>query len=140
MTGLEGDQSVRERELFERKMQWHFRLGDAGWRRCRNSSHACVERRGMNRRARWHETKILFVNQPLVFLCLRLARFGGKVCRIPGVGYIINDPHLARAVLAESDKVRPSGPGGIGDFINQPFCRGRYQILQTDSAVLRTDS
>ena len=75
----------------------------------------------MSFRARWHETKVLFGNQPLVYLFLRLARFGGKVCRIPGVGYVINDPHLARTVLAKSENVRPSGPGGIGDFINQCF-------------------
>lgn len=62
------------------------------------------------------ETRLYLAAHPFVYPLFRgLARLGPAV-RVPGVGVVVNDAGLARAVLMDGETFRKDGPGSPGDL------------------------
>jgi len=59
----------------------------------------------------------------------------GAVVRIPGLGYIVNDAGVARAILMQSDDFTKTGPGSAGAVITQVM--GATALLNMDGAEHR---
>ncbi|RKE12890.1 cytochrome P450 [Catellatospora citrea] len=53
---------------------------------------------------------------PFAYPLLRLLARRGPVVRVPGLGVVVNDAALARAVLLDGETFRKDGPGSSGDL------------------------
>jgi cytochrome P450 len=56
--------------------------------------------------------------------CLR------PVLHVPGIGYIVNDPAVARRILTDGDSFSKNGPGSAGELITQVM--GDYALLNLE--------
>lgn len=61
-----------------------------------------------------HERRLLLAAHPLAFPFIDA--IGGPVRRVPGLGVVVKDADLMRAVLMDSDSFGKSGPGSPGDL------------------------
>ena len=75
--------------------------------------------RGSAGRARRWETWLNFVNRPVVFLLLALTRRMGDVVRLPGIGVVVNDAEIARAILTDGARFNSHAPGSFGHMITR---------------------
>jgi cytochrome P450 len=83
----------------------------------------------MRRALRW-ERRVHLAAHPLAYpLALVLKRFGPAL-HVPGIGHIVNDPAIARAVLLDSDSFTKNGPGSAGELITQVM--GDYSLLNLE--------
>ncbi len=76
-------------------------------------------RAGTPARARRREAWLAFVNRPLVFALLGLVRRMGDVVRLPGIGVVVNDAEVARAILTDGDRFNSHQPGSFGHMITR---------------------
>ncbi len=65
--------------------------------------------------------RVLIAAHPVAWTFARLARYGGPVLRIPGVGLVVNDVEIAREVLHRETDFSKRGRGGFIDNITQLF-------------------
>lgn len=70
-------------------------------------------------RAQRQETWLALVNRPATFGSLALGRRLGDVVRLPGIGRLVNDAAIARAVLADGDSFNSHDPGSFGHMITR---------------------
>ncbi|GAA2844503.1 cytochrome P450 [Streptosporangium fragile] len=62
-----------------------------------------------------HETRLYLAAHPVVYPLMRLLARLGPVVRVPGLGVVVNDAAVARAVLTD-ERFRKDGPGSPGDL------------------------
>ena len=62
------------------------------------------------------ERRLYTTAHPFAYPLLRALARRGPVVRVPGVGVVVNDAALARAVLMDGDAFRKDGPGSPGDL------------------------
>ncbi|GHH65966.1 cytochrome P450 [Streptosporangium violaceochromogenes] len=62
-----------------------------------------------------HETRLHLAAHPFAYPLVRLLARLGPVVRVPGLGVVVNDAALARAVLTD-ERFRKDGPGSPGDL------------------------
>jgi cytochrome P450 len=67
----------------------------------------------------WRELRVYAANHLPAFLLVEGVRHLGAVVYLPGVGYLVNDPEVGRAVLEDSDAFTKTGPGNMGSMITQ---------------------
>src|SRR5579872_6259754 len=78
---------------------------------------------------RW-ERRVHLAAHPLAYpFALTLSRLG-PVLQVPCLGYVINDPAIARAVLLDNDCFTKNGPGSAGELITQVM--GDYALLNLE--------
>jgi cytochrome P450 len=65
----------------------------------------------------------------------RLARYGGPVLRVPGVGLLVNDAEIAHDVLCRDGDFVKRGRGGFSDNITQLF--GEFALANMDGEAHR---
>ena len=70
-------------------------------------------------RARRHELWAGFVNRPASFLVLALARHLGAVAWLPGIGRVVNDADVARAILMDPGCFNSHDRGSFGFMITR---------------------
>jgi cytochrome P450 len=85
--------------------------------------------RGM-KKAEFYEFLVYFYNRPLAALIIELAGLFGKVVYVPGVGYFVNDPDIAKSVLINGKDFPSGAKGGVGYLITQIM--GEYALLNMD--------
>ncbi|MFF3437652.1 cytochrome P450 [Streptosporangium sp. NPDC002721] len=62
-----------------------------------------------------HETRLYLAAHPFAYPLMRLLARLGPVVRVPGLGVVVNDAAVARAVLMD-ERFRKDGPGSPGDL------------------------
>jgi cytochrome P450 len=87
-----------------------------------------MERTGAGRAA-WHEARVLWASRPALFALLRAAPLAGPVRRLPGLGWVVSDPVLARRVLNDPDHFTLLGEGGVGHLWAQVLGDYVYRIF-----------
>lgn len=70
-------------------------------------------------RARRQEAWLAFVNRPAIFGLLALGRRLGDVVRLPGIGLLVNDAEVARAILVDGTNFNSHDPGSFGHMITR---------------------
>jgi cytochrome P450 len=70
-------------------------------------------------RARRQEAWLAFANRPLTFGLLALGRRLGGVVRLPGIGRLVNDTEVARAILVDGKNFNSHDPGSFGHMITR---------------------
>lgn len=70
-------------------------------------------------RARRQEAWLAFVNRPVTFGLLALGRRLGDVVRLPGIGRLVNDAEVARAILVDGANFNSHDPGSFGHMITR---------------------
>ncbi|WP_449062034.1 cytochrome P450 [Planomonospora algeriensis] len=62
-----------------------------------------------------HEARLYLAAHPFAYPLMRLLARLGPVVRVPGLGVVVNDASVARAVLTD-ERFRKDGPGSPGDL------------------------
>src|SRR5262249_15088355 len=86
------------------------------------------------RRARWHELLIYLCNRPAAFLFLDAVRRLGDVVHVPGLGYFVHHPLLAKAVLNDPN-VSNKAVGSYGALFTQVL--GEFALFNMEGAEHR---
>jgi cytochrome P450 len=68
--------------------------------------------------AAWHDFLVMAARHPVVLGMMKLARVTGPVRFVPGIGYIVADPALAREILLDESAFSKSGRGAAGAIWN----------------------
>lgn len=63
-----------------------------------------------------HERRVQLAAHPFAYPLLRAVARCGPVVRVPGVGVVVNDAAIARAVLLDGETFRKDGPGSPGEL------------------------
>ena len=69
--------------------------------------------------AAWHELLVYAADHLPALLLAEGVRHLGAVVYVPGLGYLVNDPELAKAILEDSEAFTKTGPGSMGSMITQ---------------------
>lgn len=85
------------------------------------------------RGARFHETRLYLASHPVMWMMAGIVSRLGPVVRVPRLGYVVNDPAVARAILLADKRFTKSGPGGPADLYAQVMGSGNG-LLTTDGA------
>jgi cytochrome P450 len=83
----------------------------------------------LRRALRW-ERRVHMAAHPLAYPLALVLRRLGPALRVPGIGHIVNDPAIARAVLLDHDGFTKNGPGSAGELITQVM--GDYALLNLE--------
>src|SRR5689334_1095107 len=102
----------------------------------------------MQRRAAWHEARVLWASRPALFALLRAAPLAGPVRRLPGLGWVVTDPVPARRVLNDPGHFTLLGEGGVGhlwaqvlgDYVHRIFDGPGHADLRRRARDLFTDA
>ncbi len=70
-------------------------------------------------RAWRQEAWLAFVNRPVTFGLLALGQHLGDVVRLPGIGRLVNDAGVARAILLDGASFNSHDPGSFGHMITR---------------------
>ena len=76
------------------------------------------------------DRRVPFMAHPVTWTLARLARYGGPVLRVPGVGLIVNDAGVAHDVLSRDAQFAKRGRGGFSENITQLF--GPFALANMD--------
>jgi cytochrome P450 len=76
-------------------------------------------RTGTQFMARLHEARVYASSQPVLWMLATLTRRLGRVARIPGVGVVVNDAEVARAILQRDEDFPKCGRGGFAEQITR---------------------
>lgn len=103
--------------------------------------------REVRREARY-EARLIFAANPALFSLLTLGRVTGPVWKAPRLGWVINDPTLARQLLTDSKHTSLLGEGGVGhlwaqllgDWVNESFDGPGHDALRLRARDLFTDA
>jgi cytochrome P450 len=87
------------------------------------------------RRALRRERRVHVAAHPLAYPLALVLRRLGPVLRVPGIGHVVNDPAIARAVLTDNDGFAKNGPGSAGELITQVM--GDYALLNLEGDAHR---
>lgn len=100
------------------------------------------------RKAEWHEDRLLLASRPALFALLRAGRLAGPIRRVPGLGWVVTDPVLARTVLNDGAHFTLLGEGGVGhlwaqvlgDYVYRIFDGPGHADLRSRARDLFTDA
>jgi cytochrome P450 len=67
---------------------------------------------------------------PLAFPLACAVRRMGPALYVPGIGHVVSDPSIARAVLVDDEGFSKNGPGSAGELITQVM--GDYALLNLE--------
>jgi len=67
----------------------------------------------------WHELLVYAADHLPALLLVEAVRQLGAVVYVPGVGYLVNDPEMGKAILEDSRTFTKTGPGSMGSMITQ---------------------
>lgn len=98
--------------------------------------------------SQWHEARLLWASRPALFVLLRLAGRGGPIRRVPKLGWLVNDPVLARRILNDGAHFTLLGEGGVGhlwaqvlgDYVYRIFDGPGHADLRSRARDLFTDA
>lgn len=79
-----------------------------------------------------HERRLYRCNRPIVHWLFEATRGAGPVVAIPGVGRLVNDADVARAILTDTQHFNSHGPGSFGALITQAL--GPDALINMDGA------
>jgi cytochrome P450 len=88
----------------------------------------------MNKTTR-NELKVYLYSHPFALAFAETVKVFGSVVRIPGIGYIVNDPAIGKEILSRDKDFNKSGPGSMGTIITQVM--GDYALLNMDGCEHR---
>src|SRR6266540_644132 len=97
-------------------------------------------------RAHRHELRLLAASRPAFPVVLTLGRFAGPIRRIPGVGWLVSDPIIARRILTDPGHFTIVGEGVVGhlwaqvlgDWVYDLFDGAGHRALRTQTRDLFT--
>lgn len=97
-------------------------------------------------RAHRHELRLLAASRPVFPVLLTMGRFAGPIRRIPGVGWLVSDPIIARRILTDPDHFTIVGEGIVGhlwaqvlgDWVYDVFDGAGHRALRTQTRDLFT--
>ena len=70
--------------------------------------------------AAWRrEVELCFVNRPISFSLLALSNKLGDVVWVPGIGRVVNDAEVARAILHDGKRFNSTDPGSFGHMVTR---------------------
>jgi cytochrome P450 len=95
----------------------------------RSATGRSAEDVALRRALRW-ERRVHLAGHPLAYPFALVLRELGPVLHVHGIGHIINDPTIARAVLLDHDSFSKNGPGSAGELITQVM--GDYALLNLE--------
>src|SRR5262249_8248034 len=81
------------------------------------------------------EWRVYFASHPFALLFAEVLGRLGAVVPVPGFGYVVNEPELARAILQRPESFTKNGPGGSGALLSQVL--GEYAILNMEAEAHR---
>jgi cytochrome P450 len=84
-------------------------------------------------RAVWRELRVYAADHLPALLLVEGVRQLGAVVYLPGVGYLVNDPELGKAILEDSDAFTKTGPGSMGSMITQVV--GENALMNMEGAA-----
>jgi cytochrome P450 len=84
-------------------------------------------------RAQLHELRVYAADHLPALLLVEGVRHLGAVVYLPGVGYLVNDPELGKAILDDSDAFTKTGPGSMGSMITQVV--GENALMNMEGAA-----
>jgi cytochrome P450 len=82
-----------------------------------------------------HETMVYLASHPFAFGFAEATRRMGDVVRIPGLGWVVNRPEVAREILLDHEHFSKSGPGSFGVLITQVM--GESALLNMEGEAHR---
>jgi cytochrome P450 len=93
-----------------------------------------------------HELRLLAASRPAFPVLLTMGRFAGPIRRIPGVGWLVSDPTIARQILTHPDHFTIVGEGIVGhlwaqvlgDWVYDMFDGAGHRALRTQTRDLFT--
>src|SRR6266487_588970 len=93
-----------------------------------------------------HELRLLAASRPVFPVLLTMGRFAGPIRRIPGVGWLVSDPIIARRILTDPDHFTIVGEGIVGhlwaqvlgDWVYDIFDGAGHRALRTQTRDLFT--
>lgn len=88
----------------------------------------------MNKATR-NELKVYLYSHPFALTFAETVKAFGSVVRIPGIGYVVNDPAVGKEILSRDEEFNKSGPGSMGTIITQVM--GDYALLNMDGDAHR---
>ncbi|REE98871.1 cytochrome P450 [Thermomonospora umbrina] len=99
------------------------------------------------RRAARYEARLLWAGNPGLYALLQAARHTAPIQRFPRLGWVVNDPVLARRVLNDAAHFGMAGEGGVGhlwiqlfgDEMAQFFGGARHAEVRTRARDLFTE-
>ncbi|SDW05270.1 Cytochrome P450 [Saccharopolyspora shandongensis] len=98
--------------------------------------------------AQRHEARLLWASRPALYLLLRLSSRGGPIRRVPRLGWVVNDPVVARRILNDGAHFTLLGEGGVGhlwaqvlgDYVYRIFDGPGHADLRSRARDLFTDA
>lgn len=98
-------------------------------------------------RAHRHELRLLAASRPVFPVVLTLGRFAGPIRWIPGVGWLVSDPIIARRILTDPGHFTIVGEGVVGhlwaqvlgDWVYDVFDGAGHRALRTKARELFTE-
>lgn len=93
------------------------------------SSPPTAREAAMRRALRW-ERRVHRAAHPLAYPLALVFRRLGPVLSVPGIGHIVNDAAVARAMLLDTEHFSKNGPGSAGELITQVM--GDYALLNLE--------
>jgi len=82
-----------------------------------------------------HETMVYLASHPFAFGFAEATRRMGDVVRIPGLGWVVNRPEVAREILLDHEHFSKRGPGSFGVLITQVM--GESALLNMEGEAHR---
>ena len=77
-----------------------------------------------------HEALLYLASHPVAFLLAELTRRMGGVVTVPLLGYVVNDPKIAKRILLADNVFTKTGPGSSGVIVTQ--VAGENALLNMD--------
>ncbi|MEV0697237.1 cytochrome P450 [Saccharopolyspora sp. NPDC050389] len=107
-----------------------------------------IELLGHRDPAQRHEARLLWASRPALYLLLRLSARGGPIRRVPKLGWLVNDPVVARRILNDGAHFTLLGEGGVGhlwaqvlgDYVYRIFDGPGHADLRSRARDLFTDA
>lgn len=82
------------------------------------------------------ERRLYLANRPVIHAFYELTRRLGPVVTVPGIGRVINDAAVARAILTTPDQFNSHDPGSFGAMITETI--GSEALINMDGAAHRS--
>jgi cytochrome P450 len=103
---------------------------------------------GYRNSAQRHEARLLWSSRSALYVLLRLAARGRPIRRVPKLGWLVNDPVLARRILNDGAHFTLLGEGGVGhlwaqvlgDYVYRIFDGPGHADLRSRARDLFTDA
>ena len=82
-----------------------------------------------------HDALVYVMSHPVAFAFVEGVRRMGDVVYVPGIGKVVNQPDIARAILLDDERFTKHGPGSFGVLITQVM--GENALFNMDGEAHR---